>query len=96
MQKITRRHLDDVVNYLNRITNNPDESYTNKDGKLIGNVGNFHISSAYGGVSLHQTMNESGGIRDVLGCGHVPNRELYNLIHAYRNGIEYMRSEVTA
>ena len=96
MQRITRKDLDGSVNYLNRITgNNPDPSRREND-KWVANVGNFHISGAYGGVSLHQMGNEGGGIRDVFNCGHVPARQLYELIHAYIKGIEYAQKEVTA
>ena len=96
MQRITRKDLDGAVNLLNRITNNAAEPYRGEHGKWVANIGNFHISGAYGGVALHQTMNEAGGIRDIFQQGHMPMRELYNLIHAYRKGIEYVRSEVEA
>ena len=96
MQRITRKDLDGAVNLLNRITNNPSDPYSGEHGKWFANIGNFHISGAYGGVALHQTMNEAGGIRDIFQQGHMPIRELYNLIHAYRKGIEYVRSEVEA
>jgi 2',3'-cyclic-nucleotide 2'-phosphodiesterase (5'-nucleotidase family) len=96
MNRITRKDLEGAVNLLNRITNNPAEMYRKEGEEWIANLGNFHISGAYGGVSLHQLCNPAGGIRDVFGCGHVTLRELYDLIHAYRKGIEYVRSEVTA
>ena len=96
MQRITRKDLDGAVNLLNRITNNPSDPYSGEHGKWVANIGNFHISGAYGGVALHQTMNEAGGIRDIFQQGHMPICELYNLIHAYRKGIEYVRSEVEA
>jgi hypothetical protein len=96
MQRITRKDLEGAVNLLNRITNNPAEPYCFEHGKWVANIGNFHISGAYGGVALHQTMNNGGGIRDVFSCGHVPMRELYHLIHAYRKGIEYAKEEVNA
>ena len=44
---------------------------------------NTFVSGAYCGVSLHQTMNEGGGVRDVFSCGHVTKRDLYNRMHAY-------------
>jgi hypothetical protein len=96
MQRITRKDLEGAVNLLNRITNNPSEPYHGEHGKWVANIGNFHISGAYSGYALHQTMNEAGGIRDIFSFGHVPMRDLYNLIHAYRKGIEYVRTEITA
>jgi len=93
MQRITRKDLDGSVNYLNRITgNNPDPSRREND-KWVANVGNFHISGAYGGVALHQMCNEAGGIRDIFQQGHMPMRELYNLIHAYAKGIVFAREQ---
>lgn len=94
MQRITRKDLEGAVNLLNRITNNPSEPYHGEHGKWVANIGNFHISGAYSGYALHQTMNEAGGIRDIFSCGHVPMRDLYNLIHAYRKGIEFAREEI--
>ena len=97
MNRISRKDLDGAVNLLNRITGNEAEPYRGEHGKWFANIGNFHISGAYGGVSLHQMVNENGGVRNVFQCGHIPMRDLYNLIHAFRNGIEYARekTEVT-
>ena len=88
MKKITQKHLQSKVDYLNKITGGNPESYTRTDGKLSANVGNYHVSCAYGGVSLHRMANTSGGIRDVFSCGHVPKRELCGLIDAYVRGLE--------
>jgi hypothetical protein len=95
MQRITRKDLEGAVNLLNRITGNEAEPYRGEHGKWFANIGNFHISGAYGGVSLHQMMNEGGGIRDIFQCGHVPMRDLYDLIHAFRKGIEFAREQMT-
>lgn len=43
-------------------------------------VGNYHISFAYGGVALHQIKSAGGAARDVFGQGHMPKRELYNMM----------------
>ena len=94
MQRITRKDLDSAVNLINRITGNEPEPYRKEGDKWITNIGNFHVSGAYGGYALHRMCNEEGGICDIFQQGHMPIRELYNLIHAYRKGIEYVRSEV--
>jgi hypothetical protein len=83
MERISYTQLKNLVDYLNKLTGNSLDSY--KNGKAI--IGNYHISRSYGGVSLHHTMNEAGGIRDVFGCGHVTKRDLYNRIHALINGL---------
>jgi len=95
MQRITRKDLEWAVNRLNRITGNQAEPYRGEHGKWFANIGNFHISGAYGGVSLHQMVNDAGGVRDIFGQGPVPMRELYNLIHAYLRGIEFAREQMT-
>jgi len=95
MQRITRKDLDGAVNFLNRITGKEAEPYTGEHGKWSANIGNFHISGAYGGFALHQMVNENGGIRDVFGTGHVPMRELFGLIYAYAKGIQFANEQMT-
>lgn len=61
---------------------------------LEANIGNFHLSGAYGGVSLHEMTTDGGGVvRDVFRCGHVPKRELAGLIDAYMQRIYDEQSE---
>lgn len=89
MQRITEANLEAVVARINRITNSPATPYTRgDDGRNRANVGNYHLDSAYGGFSLHRMENEAGGARDVLRCGHVPKRDLWNLMHAYITGLD--------
>jgi hypothetical protein len=89
-KRITKSDLTALVSYLNTITNNPADPYTKgDDGTYRANLGNYHLSGAYGGHALHQMANDGGGIRDVLHSGHVPARDLYDRIHAYIRGIEY-------
>jgi hypothetical protein len=88
MSRITKKDLRGAIELLNRATNSPAEHACLQDGKWKSNVGNFHLSCAYGGYALHRTANESGGVSDVFQCGHVPARALYALIHAYRRGFE--------
>lgn len=83
MKRITEKELEAVVNRLNRITNSSLEPYI--DGKA--QIGNYHLSWAYGGVSLHRMHNEYGGVTTPLNCGHISKRELYNLMQAYISGL---------
>lgn len=90
MDRITNRDLQGVVNRLNRMTGNPLEPWTRDDaGKLRANIGNFHISGAYGGVQLHQMMSDGGGVRTVLSTGYCSKRELYHAIHNFLDGLDY-------
>jgi hypothetical protein len=89
MKRITERDLEGLVGRINRMTKSPLTPYLkHADGKFTAWIGNYHISHAYGGVCLHRMVNEGGGVRDVLMCGHVPRRELYTAMHAYILGLE--------
>lgn len=86
--RITNKDLEAVVNRINDITNSPKESYVkNADGKFIAQIDNYHLSFAYGGVSLQRMHNISGGVSTPINSGHVSKRELYNLMQAYINGL---------
>ena len=88
-QRITISQLEAVTDILNRMTGNPATPYgKNAEGVWTSNLGNFHISRAYGGFALHQMATNGGGVRDVLYTGHIPARALFDLIHAYRAGLE--------
>jgi hypothetical protein len=87
--RITERDLQGVVDRINRVTNSPAAPYAKDEtGRMRAQVGNYHISHAYGGVCLHRMFNEGGGVSTPLCSGHVPKRELYNLMHAYLRGME--------
>lgn len=84
MNRITEAQLKHLVSIINRLTGNVDEPYTDRKA----NIGNYHLSHAYGGVCLHRMVSEGGGIRTVLMGGHVTKRELYDAMLAFIDGIE--------
>ena len=88
MDRITRGNLEYLVRQINAETGSPAEAYAGRDeaGRLRAAVGHYHISGAYGGVALHRTMSEGGGVEDVFG-GHIPKRELYGLLRAFLAGL---------
>ena len=89
MTRITIKFLNAQCTRLNRMTGSPMNPYTNSpEGTFKANVGCFHISQAYGGYCLHRMHNEGGGVSSPLSTGHIPARELSNLISAYIAGIE--------
>lgn len=88
MNRITRKQLEARVTRLNELTGNPTEPYTRNGDKLTANVGNYHISGAYGGFCVHQMCNESGGVTTPISYGHIPARELWDQLGAFLNGIE--------
>jgi hypothetical protein len=91
--RITKKHLQAKVDTLNKILNRPMSSYTKDiDGKYRTNIGNYHISYAYGGASLYEMHNDKGGIIDVFRCGHIPKRELAQMIQAFTDGAAIERN----
>ena len=79
MERITERMLGKKVDNLNHIAGwDTIPTYST--------IGYYVLDYAYGGVALHKFINTRGGIRDIFNVGHVPKRELYNLINAYIAG----------
>ena len=83
MERTTRKQLEFLCDRINAAQQTSPITYKRIDGNLVGQIGNYHISGAYGGVCLHQIANESGGARDVFSCGHITKRDLYNRMSAY-------------
>lgn len=83
MKRITEKELEAVVLRINSITGSPVKPYIDSKAQ----IGNYHLSWAYGGVSLHRMHNEAGGVTTPLNCGHISKRELYNLMQAYIGGL---------
>jgi hypothetical protein len=89
--RITNKILENRIDYLNELTNNPKTPRTQTNGKLVSNVGNYHLDGAYGGYELAQMHNSGGGVDNPLRSGHIPKKELYNLINAFISGIESVK-----
>lgn len=85
--RISKEQLQNSVNYLNLLTNNPVNTWEEDNGKMTSNIGNYYVHSAYGGVALYQITNDGGGVRDVLNTGFIGKSDLYNRISAYKKGI---------
>ena len=80
---------------LNAITNSPSEPYTkNENGEYIANIGNFHLSGAYGGYCVHRMCNKSGGISTPFISYHTTKRDLYDRLNAYINGIVFASKSI--
>ena len=88
MQTITIKFLKAQVDRLNRETNRPSTPYVREGEKLIAQIGNYHLSGAYGGYSLHRMETDGGGMSDVFGCGHISKRDLSARISAMMCGID--------
>ena len=89
MDRITEKMLERKIDYLNEITGSPKEPYTKgEDGRYHANIGNYHLTGAYGGVSVGHMCNDGGGIDTPVTYGHVPKRELWEKLCSFINGIE--------
>ena len=90
MERISIKTLEILVTRLNKITNSPETPWTrDSNGKMHANIGNFHLSQAYGGVCVHRMHSEGGGITTPISHGHIPKREAYNQLHSFINGLEF-------
>ena len=94
MQRITEKMLQMRVDYLNKITGNPESPYlATQDGHMIAQIGNYHLDHAYGGVSVEQMVNENGGVNTLFSLGHIPKRELFDKLCAYIEGYEAAKKD---
>lgn len=91
-QRITDKDLDRLAERLNNLTKSPTKPYDTVDGKMTAQVGNFHISHAYGGVCLHRMSNTSGSVSTPLVSYHQPKRALYDAMHTFMDGIEFTQA----
>ena len=93
MERITKENLEALVGRINKITNSPMTSYTrngvegNRKPGFTANIGNYHLSWAYGGVKLERMHNEGGGVECISSGGYGTKRELYNWMQAYLLGL---------
>ena len=87
MQTITKKTIEAQIERLNRETNSPPAPYVRDGEKFTAQIGNYHLSGAYGGYSLHRMQTDGGGASDVFGCGHITKRDLSSRISAMLCGI---------
>lgn len=87
--RTTIKTLQYLVDRINQLTGSPTKPYLRVDGdKLVAQIGNYHLSQAYGGVCLHRMHNDGGGVTTPLIWGHVPKRELEIALRAFISGLE--------
>jgi|TARA_R110000824_G_scaffold388680_2_gene584329 hypothetical protein len=87
--RITESMLENLVYQINDSSNTPKEPYTkDENGKHKSNIGNYHLGFAYGGVELHQMVNDGGGITTPLSTGYTTKKELYLALRSFLTGME--------
>lgn len=98
MTRITIKDLERACDRLNELTGmatDPWHVVFDNNGVRIGmeaNIGNYHISQAYGGYCLVRMNNAHGGVTMPLCSGHIKARELDNKLRALIVGIELGRT----
>lgn len=88
--RITEKDLQAACDSINLMLDKPLEPYARVEGKLVVNVGCYHLDPAYGRVALYQMASEGGRVRDILD-GHMPKRDLYERMQAFIKGIEEVK-----
>jgi hypothetical protein len=88
MDRIGIKDLEAKVDYLNRLTDSPLEPYTRDGDRFRSNPDHYQIGQAYGGVELQRIFNEGGAVSTPLNTGHIPKRQLAEILSAFINGIE--------
>ena len=91
IMRITARHLREQIAALKKLVGKTDAIYRlDATGRIVGGIaGTYCLSGAYGGWALERMASDGGtGTVDVLDRGHMPARELSNLISAYVRGLE--------
>lgn len=86
MDRITNKQLQYFVDELNTLTNSPMKPWVSENNRNIAQIGNFHLYGAYGSTALHRTMNQGGGVTEIIGLS--TKRELYNQLCAMIKGIK--------
>ena len=86
--RTTKTHLEKQIAYLNLLTESPGKPWRRDEGGASANVGNYHLSEAYGGVCIHRMENTGGGVSMPVSFGHVTKRELYERLTSFIAGIE--------
>ena len=87
--RITDRDLEILVDRINAAAGMPRQPYTEVEGKLRPQAGNYHLYRAYGKTSLRQmslTAHDTGS-SPVPGCDLTTKRELYNSLQALLAGL---------
>lgn len=92
MNRITMAELEGAVDRLNRSLGRPATPYTKDEtGKYVANIGNFHLSGAYGGWQLQEMASDSGGVRSHT-SGYGTKREVYMQVCAMIRGAELQKA----
>jgi hypothetical protein len=88
---VTLKMLQNKIDYINDATGSPMEPYTRIDGRIQANIGNYHISQAYGGFALMRMATEGGGITMPTNSSHITKRELCHQLDGFIAALRAMQ-----
>ena len=91
MNRITKKLLVARIDTINSLLGMPETPYTRTNEGFSANIGNFHLSQAYGGYCVHRMCNENGGVSTPIWAGHVSSREAYERICAFIAGLTFTK-----
>lgn len=87
MERITIGMIEKRVDYLNKITGQPEKPWGLLDGVKGSMIGNYHTYGAYGMTGILQMVsNRSGAVRIVVSLG--TKRETFEKLNAYIDGYQ--------
>ena len=79
---IKLKDLNDLIKNLNDYHGEFPRPWDQQGGQMVANVGNYHLSRAYGGFNVNQMANERGGCSEPAGHGHVSKKECFARIRS--------------
>ena len=88
-----KKTLEALCELINTATGSPLTPYTRTESGLTANLGNFHLSGAYGGVCVHRMHNQSGGVTEPIWSGHISKGKAEVKMRAYLAGLEMPKKE---
>jgi hypothetical protein len=91
MNRITKKNLQARIETINSILNRPATPYSQVEGKLVANLGNFSLSQCYGGYCVHLMVNDGGGVSTPIWAGHIPARDAYERLSAFIAGLQFSK-----
>jgi hypothetical protein len=89
----SKKTLEALCELINTATGSPLTPYTRTESGLTANLGNFHLSGAYGGVCVHRMHNQSGGVTEPIWSGHISKAKAETKMRAYLRGLEMPKAE---
>jgi hypothetical protein len=92
--RITQAMLEAQVRQLNTRLDRPTESWVESGGGWHAQVGNIHLSYAYGGVQVVEMTTDGGGVH-ALTDYHGPKRTAWEVLrgmHAVLDSVERSRA----